>query len=146
MSTLESLLKNGLIAQLTANDTFWVSVGGTAGGTGNGRLRYIKEGAGIARPYVRFSFGPSAQEGAFLKDAPVATEVLVYFDVFSDSGGTLEMENITGYIQTVMNPLSLTLTGYHAMRFRAGPVTASKEDDTGFFHTNMLYRSYANPS
>jgi len=143
---LENLLKNGLITQLKADNSFWVSIGGTAGGTGNGRLRYLKEETGIARPYVRFSFGPSAHEYAFQSDTPVATEVLTYFDIFSDSGGTLEMENIQGYLNAVMDPLSLSLMGYQAMRFRRGPETPMYEDETSFFHTNILYRSYANPT
>ena len=146
MASLENLMKNGLITQLKADDDFWTSIGGTAGGVGNGRLRYLKEEAGIARPYVRFSFGPSAQLEAFLSDTPVATEVLTYFDIFSDSGGTLEMENIQGYLNAVMDLLNLSLTGYQNMHFRRGPETATKEEDTGFFHTNILYRSYANPS
>ena len=146
MACLENLMKNGLITQLKDDDTFWISIGGTAGGTGNGRLRYLKEESGIARPYVRFSFGPSAQLGAFQSDTPVATEVLTYFDVFRDSGGTLEMENIQTYLNAVMDPLSLSLTGYQSMRFRRGPETPFYEDDSGFFHTNILYRSYANPS
>lgn len=144
--TLENLLKNGLITALKGNDTFWTSIGGSPGGGGNGRLRYLKEEAGIARPYVRFSFGPSAQLEAFRSDTPVATEVLIYFDIFSASGGTKEMEDIHGYLHTAIDSLRLTLAGYRALGFRRGPELATYEEDSTLWHTNSLYRSYANPT
>ena len=130
-STLERLLKNSIFAIAKADATLWNSIGG--------RFYYKKAPSGSAKPYTLYGGGMTLQRNVMAKSSPVATDIPIYFDIYSDSGTSTEAETIQGYIHDVFNSTSISLTGYSNMGLRLGPEVTIFEEDTGFWHISITY-------
>ena len=130
-STLERLLKIAVFAKAKADSTLWNSVGG--------RFYYKKPESGTAKPYVLYGGGATLQRSVMAKSSPAATDIPLYFDIYSSSSTSTEAETIQGYIHDVFDSASITLTGYSAMNLRRGPEVPLYEEETGLWHISITY-------
>ena len=129
-STLERLLKIAIYAKAKADTTLWAAIGG--------RFYYVKP-VSTTKPFVLYMIGTTSQRNVMSKSSPAATNIPLYFDIYSDSGTSTEAETIQGYIHDVFDSVSLALTGYSAMDLRRGPEVPIYEEGTGLWHINITY-------
>ncbi len=129
-SSLERLLKIAIYSLAQGNTTLWNSVGGRF---------YYKKAVSSDKPYILYSIGMTAQRNVMNTSSPVATDVPLYFDIYSSSTTTTEAETIQSYIHNVFDPASISLTGYAKMALRRGPEIILYEEDTGLWHISITY-------
>jgi len=114
-----------------ADTTLWASIGG--------RFYYKKAISGSAKPYILYGGGATSQRNTMGLSSPAATDIPLYFDIYSDLETSTESETIQGYIHDVFDSASIVLTGYSAMDLRRGPEVALYEEDTGLWHISITY-------
>jgi len=134
MATLGNLIKNALKAA-AKDTTLWTAIGG--------RFYFVKASTGTSKPYVLYSVGMTSTRHAMGQTSPPATDIPIYFDVYSSSSALTEAETIQGYIHDVFNSASIAITGYAGMGMRLGPEIPIYEEDSGLWHVSITYYAIA---
>ena len=135
MATLGNLIKNALYAAAKTDTTLWSSVGG--------RFYFTHAPAGSSKPYALYSLGATSARHALGISSPPATDIAIYFDVYSDSESSTESETIQKNIHTVFDSAEISITGYAGMNMRRGPEIPIYEEDSGLWHINITYYAIA---
>ena len=133
MATLGNLIKNALFAAAKADTTLWTAIGG--------RFYFVDAPTGAAKPYVLYGGGITSPRHVMGKKKPPATDIPIYFNVYSSTTSSTEAETIQGYIHDVFDDVSMT--GYAEMGMRLGPEITIKEEDTEFWHISITYYAIA---
>ena len=135
MATLGNLIKNALFAAAKADATLWAAVGG--------RFYFVHAPAGATKPFLLYSLGATSARHAMGISAPPATDIPLYFDIYSDSESSTEAETIQKDIHTAFDSASISITGYAKMNMRRGPEIPIYEEETGLWHINITYYAIA---
>jgi len=109
-----------------------------------GRMKNGRPIAGWTFPYILYSFPNLPSTNVFQSSSPVATSISIYFDVFSENDFLAsEAGPIAGYIKTVFNGASLTMTGYQNMTIKLVSERSTQEEETGLWHAQLGYQGMA---
>ena len=136
MADLSTLLETAVYNLAVANSALWNSV--------NGRMKHGRPAAGWEFPYILYSFPNLPQTNAFQSSSPVVASVSIYFDVWSSSDFyAAEAGLIAGYLRTVFDGASLTMTGYQNTVIKLIADNPRQDDDTGLWHAQLGYQGMA---
>jgi len=98
-------------------------------------------------PYILYSFPNLPQTNVFQSSTPVAAAVTIYFDIFSANAFyAAEAGTIAGYIETVFDGTSLTMSGYQGTVIKQTNDLPMQEEETGLWHAQLEYKGMACPS
>ena len=138
MADLSTSLESAVYNLAVANSTLWNSV--------EGRMKHGRPTSawGDDKPYILYSFPNLPSTNVFQSSSPVATSISIYFDVFSENDFLAsEAGPIAGYIKTVFNGASLTMTGYQNMTIKLISERSTQEEETGLWHAQLGYQGMA---
>ena len=140
MAALSTLLEAAIYAKAVANTTLWTSV--------SGRMKHGGTMAGWPFPYILYSFPNLPKANVFQSSTPVVASVTIYFDIFSANVlYAVEAGTIAGYIETVFDGTSLTMSGYQGTVIKQTNEMAIEPEEAGlFWHTQLEYKGMACPS
>jgi len=137
MACLEYLLRNGIEDAVDADTDLDGAIE---------EFYYIYVPSVAVKPYLILSFGATAQYEALQSLTPVATDVLAYFDIYSDSVVSVEAETIQAYLNTLFDGKVITITGYAPITMRRGTEITLFEEESRLWHINSQYKMIAIPS
>lgn len=136
MADLSTLLENAVYVLAAADSTLLNSV--------NGRMKHGRPVAGWSFPYILYSFPNLPQTNVFQSSSPVVASVSIYFDVWSSNDFyAAEAGLIAGYLKTVFDGASLTMTGYQNTVISRISDNPTQDDDTGLWHAQLGYQGMA---
>ena len=136
MADLSTLLESAVYNKAVANSTLWNSV--------NGRMKHGRAETGWPLPYILYSFPGLPQANVFQSSSPVVAAVDIYFDVFSQNAFyAAEAGLIAGYLRTVFDGASLSMTGYQDMTIKLSSNTPMQGEETGLWHAQLGYQGMA---
>ena len=134
-TTLADLLETAVYNTAVADSALWNSV--------SGKFKHGRPLDTWTTPYVLYSFPNLPATNVYAEDAPVATALTIYFDVFSSSNYFTEAKTIGSYIRDVFDGASLTMTGYQGMTVKLGAERPIDEEETGLWHFQISYKGTA---
>jgi len=141
MPCLEYLLRNGIEDAVDADtdldgaitEFYYIYVPGTA-----------------VKPYLVLSFGRTSKYEALKSDTPVATDVPIFLDIYSDSVVSVEAETIQAYLHALFgkdgDAERITVTGYKPMKMRPMADLTLYEDESTLWHIHCEYKGVMIPS
>lgn len=136
MADLSTLLENAVYVLAAADSTLLNSV--------NGKMKHGRPAAGWDFPYILYSFPNLPQANVFQSSSPVVASVSIYFDVWSGNDFyAAEAGLIAGYLKTVFDGASLTMTGYNNTVISRISDKPMQDDETGLWHAQLGYQGMA---
>jgi len=136
MADLSTLLETAVYNLAVANSTLWNSV--------DGKMKHGRPAAGWDFPYILYSFPNLPQSNVFQSSSPVVASVSIYFDVWSSNAFyAAEAGLIAGYLKTVFDGASLSMTGYQDTVISRIADNPTQDDETGLWHAQLGYQGMA---
>ena len=135
MATLVNLLRGAIYSKAMADSTLKAVI--------DDRFYFIHASSGAIKPYVLFSAGATSPRLVMNISAPPATNISLYFDIYSSTITSTESETIQKDIHDIFDSASISITGYAGMDMRRGPEIPIYEEDSGLWHINITYYAIA---